>query len=85
MNIAVIGGGVTGLYAALSFQQEGHKVTIYEASSRLGGRIYTHHFKSLTNDEDPFFEAGAMQIPLSSFHSSFFDFVRYLNGRSGLH
>lgn len=85
MNVAVVGGGITGLYAALLLQQEGHKVTIYEASSRLGGRIYTHHFQPLTNDEDPFFEAGAMRIPLSSYHSSVFDLIRYLNSRSGLH
>lgn len=84
MHAAVIGGGITGLYATLMLQQEGHNVTVYEASSRLGGRIYTHHFQPLTNGEDPFFEAGAMRIPLSSFHSSVFDFIRYLNNRSGL-
>ena len=83
MNIAVIGGGITGLYATLMLQQEGHKVTVYETSSRLGGRIYTHHFQPLRTGEDPFFEAGAMRIPLSSFHSSVFDFIRYLNSRSG--
>ena len=83
MNIAVIGGGITGLYATLMLQQEGHKVTVYEASSRLGGRIYTHHFQPLKKGEDPFFEAGAMRIPLSSFHSSVFDFIRYLNSRCG--
>ena len=83
MNVAVIGGGISGLYATLMLQREGHKVTVYEASSRLGGRIYTHHFQPLRNGDDPFFEAGAMRIPLSSFHSSVFDFIRYLNSRSG--
>ena len=57
-------------------------MTVYEATSRLGGRIYTHHFRPLKKGDDSFFEAGAMRIPLSSLHSSVFDFIRFLNGRS---
>jgi protoporphyrinogen/coproporphyrinogen III oxidase len=37
--IAVIGGGITGLTAAFCLRQYGLPVTLYEASSRLGGVI----------------------------------------------
>jgi phytoene dehydrogenase-like protein len=79
MDIGIVGGGIAGLYSALLLKQQGHKATIFEANNRIGGRIYSHHFTSVTKGEDPFFEAGAMRIPLSSLHSCVFDLVRYLN------
>jgi protoporphyrinogen oxidase len=36
-NIGIIGGGLTGLTTAYRLIQQGHKVTIYEASDYLGG------------------------------------------------
>ncbi len=36
-NIAVIGGGIGGMEAALVCAKRGHKVTLYEKSDRLGG------------------------------------------------
>ncbi len=36
-NIAIIGGGFTGLTAAYRLSQKGHKVTIFERNSDLGG------------------------------------------------
>ena len=36
-NIAVIGGGIGGMEAALVLAQRGHRVTLYEKSDRLGG------------------------------------------------
>ena len=36
-NIAVIGGGIGGMEAALVLAKRGHKVTIYEKSNELGG------------------------------------------------
>ena len=38
-TIAIIGAGAAGLYVADILQSKGLKVVIYEASSRLGGRI----------------------------------------------
>jgi oxygen-dependent protoporphyrinogen oxidase len=38
-SIAIIGGGITGLTAAFRLRQMDHRVTVYEASSRLGGVI----------------------------------------------
>ncbi len=36
-NIAIIGGGIGGMEAALVCAKRGHKVTLYEKSGRLGG------------------------------------------------
>ena len=36
-NIAVIGGGIGGMEAALVLSKRGHKVTLYEKSGQLGG------------------------------------------------
>ena len=36
-NIAVIGGGIGGMEAALVLAKRGHKVTLYEKSGQLGG------------------------------------------------
>jgi monoamine oxidase len=40
-QIAIIGGGIAGLNAAYQLQKQGHQATVYEASDRLGGRIFT--------------------------------------------
>jgi oxygen-dependent protoporphyrinogen oxidase len=38
-NVAIIGGGITGLTAAFRVQQQGVPVTLYEAGSRVGGVV----------------------------------------------
>jgi oxygen-dependent protoporphyrinogen oxidase len=40
-SIAVLGGGITGLTAAWRLAQRGHRVRLFEQSSRLGGAIRT--------------------------------------------
>lgn len=42
-NIAVIGGGISGLSAAYRAKQNGHNVTLFESSPRVGGVIHTLH------------------------------------------
>lgn len=79
MHVGIIGAGISGLYTALLLRREGHKVTVFEAADRVGGRIYTYRFTPQAKSEDIYFEAGAMRIPRSSLHSKVFDFVRYLN------
>ena len=38
-NVAVIGGGPAGMVAAMEIADKGHKVTLFEKSSKLGGRL----------------------------------------------
>lgn len=85
MHVGIVGAGVSGLYTGLLLQREGHKVTIFEAANRVGGRLFTYRFRPKEESEEAYFEAGAMRIPRSSLHSQVFDLVRYLNtyGPSG--
>jgi hypothetical protein len=39
--IAIVGGGIAGLFCAYALGSTGHKVTLYESTERLGGRIRT--------------------------------------------
>jgi protoporphyrinogen oxidase len=70
-NIAIIGGGYTGLVAAYRLSQQGHKVTIFERNSDLGGlaggfemqgrsleKTYHHIFKTDTDIIDLVKELG---------------------------
>lgn len=41
MNIIVIGGGVSGMRAALSLARRGHGVTLLEKNQFLGGRVFS--------------------------------------------
>ncbi|XP_075994335.1 L-amino-acid oxidase [Genypterus blacodes] len=71
-HIAVIGGGIAGLTAAKVLEDSGHKVTILEASHRIGGRVETFRNRR----EGWYAEVGAMRIPtghkiLLSFASKF--------------
>ena len=38
-HVAVVGGGIAGLTAAYRLAQQGAKVTVYEATNRVGGKI----------------------------------------------
>ncbi|MGV8871046.1 MAG: mycofactocin system FadH/OYE family oxidoreductase 2 [Rhodococcus sp. (in: high G+C Gram-positive bacteria)] len=40
-NVIVVGGGPAGLQAASSAAQRGHRVTLYESRSRVGGQVLT--------------------------------------------
>ena len=66
---------MAGLYSALLLQRAGHLVHIFEGSDRVGGRIHTHYFN---DEENQYFEAGAMRIPHSSHHRIVFDLIKYL-------
>lgn len=75
-DVIILGAGIAGLTAGYELKQLGHKVRIFEAQNRVGGRIYTHRFP-----EDPeklYGEMGAMRIPGSH------DYPRYYIKQMGL-
>ncbi len=41
VEVAVVGGGIAGLHCAYRLDGAGVRVTLYEASDRIGGRMYT--------------------------------------------
>jgi|GEM_PF-5634113 len=41
-SIAIIGAGVSGLYAASLLIEKGYDVTVFEARDRIGGRVLNH-------------------------------------------
>jgi hypothetical protein len=48
--IVVIGGGLAGLSAALTLQEAGRAVEIFEGSDRVGGRVASDHIDGFTLD-----------------------------------
>lgn len=52
-NVAVLGAGVAGLYAAWRLRQQGHQVTILEAKPWAGGLSQTARDGSLIVERDP--------------------------------
>ena len=66
-KITILGAGVAGLVAAYELEKLGHQVEIFEGSSRVGGRIWTHRFGS--EADAPYGELGAMRIPKDHEHT----------------
>lgn len=58
-SCVIIGAGLAGLAAGYWLKQKGWDVTILEARSRLGGRVYTYHFRE---NPDLYCELGAEWI-----------------------
>ena len=42
LSIGVVGAGLAGLTAAYRLMQHGYRVTVYEATDRAGGRVWTY-------------------------------------------
>jgi uncharacterized protein with NAD-binding domain and iron-sulfur cluster len=48
--VAVIGAGLAGLSAAITLQEAGREVVIYDGSNRVGGRVATDYIDGFTLD-----------------------------------
>jgi monoamine oxidase len=58
-RIAIIGGGISGLNAALTLADKGVSSTVFEASSRLGGRM--HSDSPLVYGGDNYFQGQVIE------------------------
>ena len=58
--VAIIGAGASGLLAAMELLRAGHYPVVFEASERIGGRLYT-----VREFDDPkvYAEMGSMRVP----------------------
>ena len=50
-RIAIVGGGIAGLSAALRLQDKGIGATVYEASDRIGGRMHSDRSGYFSNGQ----------------------------------
>jgi monoamine oxidase len=69
-RVAVVGGGLGGLMAALRLGRHGIKVTVYEAYAQVGGRVRSNH----TFSSGRIIEEGAELI--GSFHTTWLTLAR---------
>ena len=58
-DVAIIGAGIAGSYSAWRLRNQGHKITVYEYSDRIGGRCHTVKFPHIP---DVNIELGAMRF-----------------------
>lgn len=65
-KVAIIGAGAAGLLAAHELLKMGLCPVIYEATARMGGRLYSKKFEQVNGSEPLFAELGAMRIPPAS-------------------
>lgn len=49
-KVAIIGGGISGIIAALELEKNGFSPTVFEKSDRLGGRLKTDFFEDIPLD-----------------------------------
>jgi monoamine oxidase len=67
-KIAIVGAGMAGLVSAQLLAEAGHEVSLFEADSRIGGRVHTLRGERYFGRADLYGEAGAMRLPLQIHH-----------------
>jgi len=65
MNTIVVGGGWSGLAAAVTLSAQGYPVTLLEAADRLGGRARTVEWRNTTLDNGQHLMIGAYRQMLA--------------------
>lgn len=69
-RVAVVGGGPSGLIAAYDLRKKGYPVSLFEATDRLGGRLWATAERDLPRqvirEELSILEAMGLQVRLSS-------------------
>ncbi|KXG09441.1 Flavin-dependent L-tryptophan oxidase RebO [Anoxybacillus sp. P3H1B] len=73
-RILIVGAGMSGLVAASLLNHAGHNVQIIEASTRVGGRVFT---KRAPFTEGLYLDVGAMRIPNT--HRLVMEYVKKFN------
>lgn len=73
IKVAIIGAGEAGLASASELKKIGCNITIFEASKRVGGRVYTYYFDRLNKS---YCEFGEKAIPIS--HSTTWYYINSL-------
>jgi protoporphyrinogen oxidase len=58
-DIAIIGAGISGSYAAWRMRERNQSISLYEYSDRIGGKCYTVQLKGIP---DVNVELGAMRF-----------------------
>lgn len=69
-KVAVVGGGISGLTAAVDLDKKGYTVTIFEKESRLGGRMRSFSqdviSDEIINQELEFVNKGTIELKLNT-------------------
>ena len=73
LKVGIIGAGIAGLYTAYLLDSIGVPYEILEASYRIGGRLYTHHFSNMPHD---YYDVGAMRFPNTPIMRRTFDLFK---------
>lgn len=71
-TVTVIGGGIAGLSASVFLTEQGFKVTLLEASPKLGGRAYSF----LDKEKNQFFDNG--QHILAGWYKNTFEYLKII-------
>ncbi|GAA0107672.1 flavin monoamine oxidase family protein [Clostridium tertium] len=64
IKVAIIGAGEAGLAAAVELRKIGCDIILFEASQRIGGKVYTYYFDRKNNK---YGELGEISIPVSHY------------------
>ncbi|MDB1923905.1 NAD(P)/FAD-dependent oxidoreductase [Clostridium tertium] len=64
IKVAIIGAGEAGLAAAFELRKIGCDITLFEATKRIGGKVYTYYFDRKNRK---YGELGEISIPVSHY------------------